>query len=372
MNNNEITGVLFADFAKAFDVIDHTLLLKKLKLYGLSSNTLNLLSSFLSDRKQLVSINGSQSSLLPVHFGIPQGSVLGPVLFSIYINDLPLFIEIICEMFADDTTLHTSHGQLDIVCRTIQENINKLIEWTELNHMSLHPKKSKFMLITTRQKRQNFSSDPYPISINGETLEEAVCHKILGIVVDNNLSWSNHISTMCKTLSKKIYQLSKIKHFLNDHSRKLYFIAYIESYINYASTVWDSASENILKPLKSIHRRGLKLIILKSSSLTIQDYSSLNILPLKSKLLYNKAIFMYKIMHGYVPQLLVTKFIHNSSRHNHKIMVPLPRIDLFKSSLLYSGGCLWNILSTKLNTNTSLNVFKKTCLAYFLKDLSTS
>ena len=95
------------DFAKAFDVIDHDLLLRKLTLYGLSSDTLHLISSFLSNREQLVCINTIKSDFLPVKYGIPQGSVLGPLLFSLYINDLPLFIKALCELFADDTTIHS-------------------------------------------------------------------------------------------------------------------------------------------------------------------------------------------------------------------------------------------------------------------------
>ena len=121
INKNEITGVLIVDFMKAFDVIDHDLLLKKLKLYGFSKSALELISSFLSDRKQIVSINGSESSSQVIKYGVPQGSVLGPVLFSIYINDLPLSITALCDMFADDTTIHTSHQTIDEVSNQLQE-----------------------------------------------------------------------------------------------------------------------------------------------------------------------------------------------------------------------------------------------------------
>ena len=129
MNNNKFTGVLFVDFAKAFDVIDHTLLLQKLQLYGLSNNTLKLLSLFLENRKQCVSFDRNESSLLPIIYGVPQGSILGPILFSIYINDLPLCLKAQCEMFADDTTLHTSHSKIEEVTSSLQESINQLLEW---------------------------------------------------------------------------------------------------------------------------------------------------------------------------------------------------------------------------------------------------
>ena len=127
------------DFAKAFDVIDHDLLLRKLALYGLSNDTLHLICfSFLSNREQLVCINTIKSDFLPVKYGIPQGSVLGPLLFSLYINELPLFIKVLCELFADDTTIHSSHSNLNNLLLSLQESINNLLQWTELNHMSLN------------------------------------------------------------------------------------------------------------------------------------------------------------------------------------------------------------------------------------------
>lgn len=372
INNNEITGVLFVDFAKAFDVIDHTLLIRKLKAYGLSHNTLKLMSSFLSDRKQMVSVDRVKSQLLPISYGVPQGSVLGPILFSIYINDLPLFIEPPCELFADDTTIHTKHHRIERVSSSLQQSINDIVTWSELNHMCLHPQKTKYIVITTRQKRQNLLPTRSPLYINGVMIEEVSHHKVLGLIIDNNLSWSQHVMMTCKTLSKKIHQLSRIKHFLNKHCRKLFFHAYIEPHVNYASTIWDSASENVLKQLMSLHRRALKLIHLKSSSLTVSDYKDLDILPFKWKLIHNKALFMFKIMSGFAPPYLKQRFLTSTIRNNNKIMVPLPRIDLFKSSLTYSGGCLWNNILTSFNVHTSITVFKKRYHEYLMENFANS
>ena len=103
-------------------------------------------------------------------YGIPQGSVLGPILFSLYINDLPLCIKALCELFADDTSLHDHHTAW------LQNSLDNLIDWTEMNHMALHPDKTKFMLITTRQKRQNIVSYFHPLTVQGITIEEVQIH----------------------------------------------------------------------------------------------------------------------------------------------------------------------------------------------------
>ena len=139
-------------------------------MYGLTPGTLTLFASFLTDRKQTVRVNASTSDVRSLKYGVPQGSVLGPLLFSIYINDLPLFIKTCCERFADDTTIHSSNSNLSKLSESLQENVNSLLKWAELNHMSFHPDKTKFMLITTRQKRQNLPLKCPPISIGNQTV----------------------------------------------------------------------------------------------------------------------------------------------------------------------------------------------------------
>ena len=359
------------DFAKAFDVIDHDLLLRKLTLYGLSNDTLHLISSFLSNREQLVCINTIKSDFLPVKYGIPQGSVLSPLLFSLYINDLPLFIKALCELFADDTTIHSSHSNLNNLLLSLQESINNLLQWTELNHMSLNSYKTKYMTITTRQKRQNVSSR-MPLYIGNEKIVEVATHKVLGVTIDNNLSWTNHVNELTKRVSQKLYQLAKIKHFLNAHARKLFFHAHIQPIIDYASTLWDSASANTLKPLVSIHKRALKLTLLKSTSLTAHDYKLLDVLPLKLKLEFNKGIIMHKIVFGYAPSNLKLNFVSNQNRHSHKLVVPRPRLDLFKCSLMYSGGKLWNNLPLSIKKLSDHKAFKKTFKQYLMEKITTN
>ena len=224
--------------------------------------------------------------------------------------------------------------------------------------MSLNAQKTKCMSITTRQKRQRMSTNSLSVSISGVQIEEVKSHRVLGIVVDNNLSWSDHVAHLCKRLSQKVFQLSRVKHFLNIHARKQFFHAHIQTIIDYASTLWDCASANVLKPLYRLHKRALKLVLLKSSTLTSNDYKSLDILPLKQKLEYNKAVLMHKVAKGDAPPSIMKNFPINQSRHVHKITVPLPRIDLFKSSFIYSGGTYWNNLPLHLKEMKNQNSFK--------------
>ena len=359
INNNKFTGVLFIDFAKAFDLIDHELLLKKLAVYRFSDHAISLVKSFLSDRQHKVHLNNDQSQFLTQTYGVPQGSVLGPLLFSLYINDLPLFIHNgLCELFADDTSIHSCNSDLKQLHTSLQDNISQLISWAELNHMSLNNQKTKYMIITSRQKRQNITSPIPPIFVDNVAINEVTTHKVLGVTIDNNLSWSPHINYLCKLVSQRLFQLSKIKNFLDIHARKQYYHAYISSSINYGSTLFDLCSEHVLKPLARIHKRSLKVVLSKSASLAYADYLSLNVLPISLKLQYNKAVLMYKIMNDYAPCYLTSRFPKNQSRYTDKILIKKPRLDLFKTSLAYSGGTLWNSMPCDIKNKKSICSFK--------------
>ena len=172
---------------------------------------------------------------------------------------------------------------------------------------------------------------------------------------------------------KKVYQSAKIKHFLNFHARKTFFQAHIQSGIDYASTLWDSASDSLQKPLKSLHRRAIKIVLL-TTSLTDKDYKAAQILPLPSRLMSNKARFVHKTVSGRAPIYLSTKLLINQSSRNlsRKLNVPIPRIDLFKSSLVYSGPALWNSLPSELRLSVSPSVFKKRLMLHMLSLLGVT
>ena len=369
INNNLFTGSLFVDFAKAFDTIDHGLLLRKLVLYRLSSTSVKLISSFLSNRRQLVYQECKTSSLSYIKYGVPQGSVLGPILFTNYINGLPLSISCPSELFADDTTLHNKDKSAESVINNLQEDVNNLVTWTEHNHMALHPKKSKCMLITTRQKRQNIKSDLPNIKVRENIIELVDSHTILGLRIDHNLSWMSHASVLTRKLSKKLFQLKRIKHFLDIPTRKLFFHAYMQPDFDYVSTAWDHASKNCLRHLESIYKRAIKLILLKSSSLSILDYKSIDILPFHPRCQFNKGVFMYKIVNGLSPPYLSKRFPVSHVRNKALIYLPLPRTDLFMSSLTYSGAKLWNELPNAIKTKCTLSSFKRSFHSFLMNNL---
>ena len=195
----QLVGAVFLDLRKAFDLVDHQILIYKLKLYHFSEKTIKLFESYLSNRRQMVKVGNIQSDMLTVKSGVPQGSILGPLLFLLYINDITFSCqESNIDLYADDSTLYESGFDLSEIQNKLQSNLNSIIDWCVINNMSLHPKKTKCMLIGSRYKLKN--TNMLNLRINDTILENVTVQKMLGVFIDNNLNWHAHIDYVCKNL----------------------------------------------------------------------------------------------------------------------------------------------------------------------------
>ena len=258
MNKSELCGVVFLDLKKAFDLVDHDILLKKLAIYLKNSSSLPFLKSYLHNRTQCVLIHGSYSSKESVKYGVPQGYVLGLILFSLFINDLPLHVKDIsvdCDMLADDTTLHTSGKDMQIRSN-MQDSLDQVSNWCDKNHMVINPIKTKSMTIASRQKHQ-LSPLTLDLVLNGAKIDQVSEHCLLGITIDNKLRWYSHINKVCKTFLRRVFILLKLRYIVDIGTTKLFFNAHIKPHIDYASVVWDGCSDVLKKRLNSLHRRAV-------------------------------------------------------------------------------------------------------------------
>ena len=372
INQSKVNGVVFLDFKKAFDLVNHEILCRKLACYIGDVGQVSLFKSYLTERNQKVLLNGEYSSLGLVRHGVPQGSVLGPLLFSIFINDLPIHLsseDVTCDLFADDSTLHTADTNITDISKRLQASVEKVVEWCHENCMVLNPSKTESMVITSRQKHQ-LNPLVLNISVGEIPIPQVNEHRLLGVIIDSSLSWQPHINFICKVISRNLFLLSKLKYYLDVDARHLFFTAHIRSHIDYASTLWDGASENVLKRLNSLYRRAPKLILPTPTLSTDEKLVHLKILPLTAHLQYNKYITMYKVRTKSFPVRIIELFTPASSRYcNSKCLfiVPKTRVDIFKTSLLFSGSVLWNTLPSDIKCAPSLASFKTRTLRYLHK-----
>ena len=194
MDKGKIIGVVLVDFKKAFDLVDHQILLNKLDIYGIKDEALMWFNTYLTNRKQQVSVNNTKSDFKQISYGVPQGSILGPLLFLLFINDLPLYTDnVSTDLYADDTTLYDIQDSVEQIESNLQTAVNNLHIWCQNNGMILNSAKTKVMLVTTNQKRQRLNNDNLDLNFNNEPLTMITNEKILGVYVDNNLTWSEHI-----------------------------------------------------------------------------------------------------------------------------------------------------------------------------------
>ena len=201
IDNGKMIGVVLVDFKKAFDLVDHQILIKKLEIYGIKDGALQWFNTYLTNRKQQVSINNCKSDFQHISYGVPQGSILEPLLFLLFINDLPLYTNnVFTDLYADDTTLYDVQDSMEQIENNLQSALNNLHIWCRGNGMILNSSKTKVMLVTTNQRRLRLPNDSLDLKFKNETLNMITNDKILGVFVDNNLSWSDHI----KHLTKKI------------------------------------------------------------------------------------------------------------------------------------------------------------------------
>ena len=194
-DNGLVTASIFLDFSKAFDTVDHVILSRKLKSIGLDDNSLNWFKSYLTNRQQKTSINDTLSSSLPVSVGVPQGSILGPLLFIIYINDMPSIVKH-CKviLYADDTLLYYSSNSAREIEKYVNEDLHLICRWLNENLLTLNCAKSKFVLFGSSKRLKAFTN--ISIHVNDHELAREQTFKYLGITFSENLTWTDHLSNI--------------------------------------------------------------------------------------------------------------------------------------------------------------------------------
>ena len=352
MDNDDIPLNVYLDLSKAFDTLDHSILLEKLQYYGITGTSLKLFHSYLSNRKQFVDFDGTRSRTLDIETGVPQGSVLGPLLFIIYVNDISeasaLFKAI---NYADDTTLSSTLSIFNIKHKTnySSDNINleleKINDWLKLNKLSLNIEKTKFMVFHTPQRKLVMPN----IEIDGIQIERVQIFNFLGIVFDEHLNWHNHVAHISTKISRTIGILNKLKYLIPENIKIMLYNSLILSHINYGILAWGYNHERILK----LQKRAIRII-------TLSKYNAHTEPLFKSrKLLKIHNIFQiqqYKFYHKYVNNKLPSYFHsfqlqRNDDIHNHNTRFHT-NIHVRRTNHEFAKRCIRQSIISLINSTT--------------------
>ena len=341
-DNSDQTMGLFLDLSKAFDMVNHEILIRKLNKFGLRGLAENWFKSYLSDRKQLVEINSAKSSSKIVEHGVPQGSILGPILFLLYINDLPLNItQAKVILFADDTNLiFNSFDSINLQVK-ISETSNKLEQWLANNKLKLNVNKTVYMHFNQPRSKPN---DPMQISLNNTAIKETQTTKFLGIWIDSSLTWESHIQHLTQKLSRLCYAFRVLSKVSPLELMKSVYFGYVHSVLSYGIIVWGLSSKTT--QLFRLQKRILKIIKqvpIRTESKKI--FEELKILPFPCIYILEMVSFIHRNIKSFK---MNSDFHEYNTRSANDIHLNYHRLTRSLNSVSHKGTSLYNKLPDEI------------------------
>ena len=317
LDNGSFACGVFVDLEKAFDTVNHKILLSKLDHYGIRGRANEWVKSYLSNRDQFVNLNNCTSSKNSIKCGVPQGSILGPLLFIIYINDMNKAIaNCVTHHFADDTNLLYAHKDPNVIRKVVNKDLDLLFQWLCANRLSLNVSKTEFIIF--RPPKKNLS-DRIVLTLNNTKIFESLKIKYLGLLMDTRLNWKAHIHELSKKLSQAIGMIYKIRQSCNHQVLLSLYHAIFNSHMTYGLPIWGNATDNILQRIVILQKKAIRAI----SHSGYNEHSSpifkdLNILKLKDQYDYQLASLLWDLDHDTLPASLVTYFSKINKTHTHE------------------------------------------------------
>ena len=361
------TGICFLDISKCFDTIDHNILVSKMEKYGIRANELKWFKSYLRNRTQSVKHNNKLSKPMNVNIGVPQGSTLGPLLFTLFVNDLPIYISNgRCSMFADDTIVYCNDSNIANLNDKMNESLHEIYKWYSANRLVLNVSKSNSMLITPSNGFDD--RNDFQMYLNGNPVKNVNYTKYLGVYIDDQLKFDYHVNELSKNISKKLAWLTRLRHIVPNNVLRLTYNTFIMPLFDYACSVWGCSRNNIYY-IQRLQNRAARIIcgnfdIVNTRGIDL--VSSLGWQTIEQRINYFLGVTMYNCIHGTAPMYLCNSVVmacecndrYTRLNDTMQVQVPCFKTDAFKRSFIYRSSVVWNNLPDHVQNANSLHQFK--------------
>ena len=372
LDNNHVVGAVLVDLSRAFDSISHDLLLCKMDLYGIRGKAKQWFHSYLSDRKQRVVVDGEVSPWSTIRMGVPQGSILGPLLFTLFINDLPSVLQSTKTMlYADDTTIYHSCPDPQQLQEALADDLLRMTSWLKTNHLHINVRKTKLLLLARRGRAHEL--DRVRLSVNDVEIERQNNVKFLGVIIDSELNWEKHVAAVRRKCIGGLATVRRLRHTLPASLKARLYSALIQPHLDYCAVAWQECSKLQQRRIEQIQNYGMRQILTmppRTSSELLRGVLSWDQLTKRRSIL--RLQLMHRCMHGLAPEYLCSRFQTNSTLPNYaktrgwnNVHLRRPNTDWYKRSFEYQGAKDWNSLPNELKSITSKHVFT-TCLRCYL------
>ena len=309
LDKRNIAGTLLTDLSKAFDCLNHELLIAKLEAYGFDHSSLDYIYSYLSNMRQRTKVNNSFSSWYNIISGVPQGSIIGPLLFNIYLNHIFYFVSD-CNLtnYADDNTPYAISSNVNDLIESLVNDTSTLIEWFNNNYFKMNADKCH-LLITNHE-------DDVSVVIDGEIIKGEKSVKLLGINIDNKLDFNYHVSNLCKKVSLKLHALTRISCFMSTDKLRIVMKASVESQFGYCTLVWMFHSRTLNNRINQLHERALQLTYKDHKSSFDDLLQKDNSFTIHHRNLQKLAVEMFKVKNNLSPNFMKDIFLESTNPYN--------------------------------------------------------
>lgn len=359
LESGKIIIAVFLDLKRAFETIDRQRLLAKLEKIGIKERELNWLRCYLSNRTQCTKFGGATSAKEEINIGLPQGSKLAAVLFSLYMNDIKsCLVHLMILLFADDTLLYYSGDNINDIVNKVNEDLERINKWLNVNKLKLNLPKTKYMVICKSDKDE-YNVD---IRINNKKVDRTYTMKYLGVMIDSNLKMKSHNEYIGKKIAKKIGFFARIsKHLSIEHRIKVYK-AIIAPHFEYCPSILSMSNEGEFKELQKLQNRSMRIILRckKETSVALM-LDTLKWMNVKQRIMYRTLIVVFQIKHNLLPSYLSEKLKYVGDTHHHDVRNAMDfRLQTdARKSLFFMGLKMFNKLPQAIKTESQIKVFKR-------------